>query len=170
MPDARAQHSLSRSIQRLAVDVVRDRERRVAGTGPMRMAEREEQFQIQVSGIATDMPGYVSAELEFETGFVIASGDRNSELQRPQVMMGYELTEVARINVEAGQVTQPPALGVILCAVIRDWKFTESLVMTGASVAVTAIAPGDEVSFRGFVHVTFEGYGAPTEPKPDTGG
>jgi hypothetical protein len=37
-------------------------------------------------------------------------------------------------------------------------------------VLIGATAPGDELRFTGFVHISFQGFGTPRETKPDEAG
>lgn len=168
-PNTRARHSLQRSIRKLAIDVVRDRDRRTGGRQVNAADEREEQFQIQVSGLATDYPAWATFDLEFDTIFALGNGRRDSGLVRPHVLMGYELVDVLRSNPDTGHSDQVPE-GVLLMAAVRKWHFTSSLTIDGATLSVCAHAPTDELSFRGFVHVTVQGFGSPSDAQPDTGG
>jgi hypothetical protein len=162
------QHRLARSIRKLAIGVARDVEVRRAGRAANTMDEREEQFQIAIQGIATDYPFWQTIVVDFATAFTIAGGDRQSTLQRPQVSIGCELTDVERQNDQL--VWEPVSDGVILTAVVRDYGFDDAHAINSATVAVCAIAPGDELTFSGFVHVSFQGFGAPRDPQPDEAG
>jgi hypothetical protein len=159
------QHRLARSIRRLAIGVVRDVETRRTGRAANTVDEREEQFQIAISGTATDYPFWQAVELPLLTAFTIATGSRDSTLQRPQASFGYELTAVQRINDE--NVWEPVSDGVILSAAVRDYHFDAAHAIDRVTVLLAAIAPGDELQFTGFVHVTFQGFGAPRETQPD---
>lgn len=158
-------HSLARSIRRLAIDTVRDadaRQRQVAGGA---MLERDEQVQVKVSGRATDLPAWVTVDVAFDTVFTIATGNRQSNLQRPQVSFGYEITRTQRApNIEALSVYE----GIFITAYVRDWVFDEGThAITGAQLAVGAYAPGDDLQFESFIHMTFQGLGSPNEPSDE---
>jgi hypothetical protein len=159
------QHALGRSIRRLAIGMVRDVDQRRTMKSQNTLDEREEQFQIAVSGTATDYPLWSAIDLGLDTAFSIATGNRNSTLQRPQLSFGYELTAVLRQN--DALVWEPVSDGVILSAVLRDYHFDSAHTLDRATVLLCAIAPGDELQFTGFVHVTFQGFGAPRETQPD---
>lgn len=159
------QHRLARSIRKLAIGTVRDLEVRRGQRTTGALDEREEQYQIAVSGTATDYPLWTPAELPLDTAFSIATGTRESSLQRPQVSFGYELTAVQRQNDEL--VWEPVTDGVILSAVVRDWHFDVAYAIDKLTVLIGAIAPGDELMFSGFVHVTLQGFGTPRDTQPD---
>ena len=160
--------ALARSIRQLTIGVVRDVDRRRSGREANALAEREEQFQIAVSGTATDYPLWVTAELSLATAFSIATGARDSTLQRPQVAVGFELTSVMRENDD--REWEPVTAGVLVSAVVRDYHFDAAHALDRAVVLIGATAPGDELRFTGFVHITFQGYGAPREMQPDEAG
>lgn len=164
------QHALARSIRRLAIGVVRDVDSRRRGRDVAALAEREEQFQIAVSGIATDYPAWATVKLDFDTQFTsLATGNRMSMLQRPQVTTGFELTSVERQNADTG-VWEPTDAGVVCVALVRDYSFDAANAINGATVQCCAIAPGDELMFTGFAHVSFQGLGAPGDDQPDEDG
>jgi hypothetical protein len=162
------QHRLARSIRRLAIGVVRDVETRRGGRAANTVDEREEQFQIALAGTATDYPLWQAVELPLNTAFSIATGNRDSTLQRPQVSFGYELTLVQRQNDVL--VWEPVSDGVILSAAVRDYHFDAAQTIDRATILLCAIAPGDELQFSGFVHATFQGFGAPRDSQPDEAG
>lgn len=162
------QHALARSIRKLAIGVVRDVDARQAGKAANSFSEREEQYQIAISGTATDYPLWTTAVLPFETAFTIATGNRESSLQRPQVAVGFELTAVQRQN--DALEWEPVTAGVLVTAVVRDYAFDDAHAIKSATVLIGATAPGDELRFSGFVHITFQGLGAPRESQPDEAG
>ena len=158
---SRDTHSLARSVRRLAVGVVRDMNDRQAGTAIAGVAEREEQFQLAVSGIATDYPAWASTLLPFDTEFVRDSAQRDSSLLRPQVYFGYELTTLERLD---GPMWLPATdAAVVMAGVVRDWQIVGPNLINGVRLVLSAHAPGDELRFTGFVHVTVQGFGTPRE-------
>lgn len=161
---ASEQHALARSIRALAVGTVIDVDRRRQNRDVAAMAEREEQFQIKVSGVASDYVAWNSVFLAFDTQFTVATGTRESGLERPQVSVGVELTTVAD-----RQSGAPADAGVVLTAAVREWRFDGAHTIDGATVLIGALSPGAELSFSGFVHITFQALGAPGDDQPDEG-
>lgn len=157
-------HALNRSILKLATSAVRTKDARAALSA---IADRAEQFQIKVSGKASDFPVWAFTDLLFDQTFSVATGNRMSSLTRPQIYTGYELDGVFSQLPPAADGTVP-AVGVELSAGVRQWLLDDAGNIRGARVQVGATAPGDNVRFSGFVHIAFHGFGHLTE-QPDTG-
>lgn len=154
-------HSLARSVRKLAVGAVRDMNDRQAGAAIAGVSEREEQFQLAVSGVATDYPAWASTLLPFDTDFVMESAQRDSSLLRPQVSFGYEISRLERLD---GPLYVPVEdAAVVMAAVVRDWQIDGPNLISGVRIVISAHAPGDELRFTGFVHVTVQGFGTPRE-------
>lgn len=162
-------HALQRSIGKLATSVIREQSGRDKRNALHTMGEREEQFQIKCSGRASDYPAWQEADLIFDQTFSAASGRRMSLLTTPQVTCGYEIetafSEAPPVDAVPGAVI---ATGVMLSAAVVEWILDDSGNYKGARVAIAATSPGDNVRFTGYVHVTFQGFGALTETA-DTG-
>lgn len=161
-------HAVARSIRRLAIDVSRQVNQRKGQVEYGGMAEREEQFQIKLSGVAADYPAWATAFLNFETAFTVANGRRKNTNQRPQVAVGYELISTGRVGQNGTYVENVPE-GIMLTGAVREWHFGESDVIDGANISIAAFAPGDQINFVAFVHFTFQGYGQPNELTDEAG-
>lgn len=160
-------HALNRSILKLATTAVRDVRAKDARDAQTLIGDRAEQFQIKVSGLASDFPVWQQTDLLFDQTFSVATGNRMSHLTRPQVATGYEILGVnSQVPPAATGVVAP--VGVILTAGVRQWLLDDAGNIRGARVQVGATSPGDNVRFSGFVHIAFHGFGALTE-QPDTG-
>jgi hypothetical protein len=155
-------HAVARSIRRLAIDAHRHINQRKGQVDYGGMAEREEQFQIKLSGIAADYPAWATAFLPFETVFTPSNGRRQNTVQRPQVAVGYELISTGRVAQNGTYVESVPE-GIMLTGAVRGWHFGPSDVIDGADVSIAAFAPGDQINFVAFVHFTFQGFGTPNE-------
>lgn len=164
--ERRDEHRLARSIHRLAIQTVREASQRSDRNREGVMAEREEQFQVKMSGIASDYPAWATAYLPFDTVFTIATGNRRSSLQRPQIMVGFEVLRTAR---RQGAYAFTAAEGVILTAFVREWHFDDAHAIDGATVTIGAHAPGDELEFDAFAHITFQGFGTASESSDEAG-
>jgi hypothetical protein len=155
---AASQHALQRSIAKLAIGVARDVSRSHAMAQPNQIAERAEEFQIKVSGVAADLPIWTTADLAFDNAYTQASGRRLSELQRPQIGVGFEQT--AGVGGSGARLTP-----VFASLVVIDWSVNNGDLIDGCSIACAAIAPGDQVTFQGYFHLTIQGFGAPLEDR-----
>lgn len=162
-----ATHALSRSVLRLATTAATNAQVKSSREALSLVGDRAEQFQIKVSGKASDFPAWQITALIFDQTFSVATGNRMSLLTRPQVSTGYEISTVATEAPPAVDGTVP-TVGVVLTAGVREWLFDDAGNIRGARVQIGATAPGDNVAFNGFVHITFHGFGALTE-QPDTG-
>lgn len=91
MADARTQHLLQRSVRKLAVDIVRDTRAKHERDADTVLAEREEQVQFEVSGTATPATAYTTIVIPFQQAFVVDDDRRDSQLDRPHALFGYEL-------------------------------------------------------------------------------
>jgi hypothetical protein len=156
-------HALHRSIGTLAHGIAQEilNTERSRQWGALR--ECVEQFQISVSGTASDYPGWLELELKFTQHFVTVTGNRMSDLERPHFYYGFELVTgqsqnaIVIENTPGGVTRSDP---VMFCAVVTEWVISDASMVTGAKLKLGAIAPGDTVVFDGFVHVSFQGLGA----------
>lgn len=145
-------HSLQRSLGKLTVGMVKDREARLDAIEELALTEGEEQFQIPIGGIARAVAVWQRVELDFGFHFYNATGQRDSPYETPQVWHGVVLE-----NRGAGPVA------VHVCV---DWenRIDNRDVVTGAAVWIGVHSPTlDERTFKGYVHMTFQGYGSRVE-------
>jgi len=110
------------------------------------LIEREEQFQIEVSGTAEEFFDWSIAEIKFGTLFTNATGQRDSELEQPHFTYG------------ASIITATP-VGVL--ASVMEWIETDRKEIVGCKLAIGVAASDRHTKFRGFLHASFQGYGAP---------
>lgn len=144
------QHALERSISQLSIGLTRESAARER-VAPTKVQERIERFQIRLTGMAADLPDWQDIELAFDTMFSPATGNSSSTLKYPQLSGGYER--------ESGGL-------VLATAVVSEWRFNDASLIEGAIVSIGAIAPGQQVDFRGYYHLTFEGLGALLQTSP----
>lgn len=161
-------HALERSLGAMTVGVARDRADREREAAHQRLQEIEEQFQRPIQGTPGSGIVWDAIELKFQTSFVNATGQRDSPHETPQMWVGAEI-----------QSGQP----VMVTACVMEWKMVDGEEIVGATVAIgawadasapviggPATAPGAPPAtpgpFRGFVHLTFQGYGAPADEEP----
>lgn len=167
MPRSVATHALGRSVLKLATTAIRDSQTKSAREALSFVGDRAEQYQIKVSGKASDFPAWQTTALIFDQTFSVATGNRMSLLTRPQIQTGYEISSAASDAPPADDGTVPP-VGMYLTAGVVEWLFDDAGNIRGARVQIGAFAPGDNVTFTGYVHIAFHGFGALTE-QPDTG-
>jgi hypothetical protein len=110
------------------------------------LIEREEQFQIAISGIAEEFLDWQVVEIKFGTMFVDATGQRDSELERPHFTCGAE-------------ITQGDPVGIMAC--VTEWKVTDRNETIGCKLAIGVAASDQRVKFAGFLHANFQGFGLP---------
>lgn len=157
---AASKHALQRSIAKLAIGVAVDVAKRQELAAPQQVAERAEEFQIKVSGVAADLPAWTVSQIAFDNIYTQATGRRTSDLTRPQVSVGFEQT--VGVSNAPGSARLVP---VFASLVVTDWSLTEDDAIDGCTFACAAIAPGDQVRFQGFMHLTIQGFGAPLEDR-----
>lgn len=146
MDGAPNSHQLDRVLKGVTVGTIqslRRAEERAASDGLM---EREEQFQIGISGVAEEFVDWETVEIKFGTTFVDASGQRDSELERPHFTYG-------------GEVETPTPVGLLAC--ILEWKTTPRNETIGCKLAIGVAASDRATRFKGFLHANFQGYGQP---------
>lgn len=151
MPMSRrtATHALSRGLTSLALGSVRAMQEAEARRAPNRLQEGEQQFQIPISGTAGKHPDWVEEDLEFTWTFVNATGQRDSWLEEPTISHGVRL------------VSQTP---VVVSCCVMGWDKKDADEIEGARIAVGVFNPaGGGVPFKGVLHLTFQGFGAPGE-------
>jgi hypothetical protein len=137
---------LERSFKAIRIGAVHDMQRIQKRAEEDGLIERDEQFQIAVSGLAEEFFKWSVADIKFTTVFVDATGQRDSPFDRPHISVGSEL------------YTPVP---VALQAVVLEWKINERNETLGAKVAIGVSSTDLPTKFRGSVHLTFQGYGQP---------
>jgi hypothetical protein len=145
----------------MTIDVAAERIARQEALNVWRLREFEQQLQIEVSGTATTVITQLVLDLDFDVAFTLATGQRNSLLEKPHVWFGFEQTKVATVN------GKPTDVAVMIGAAVTKWK-QRRLDLVGATVAISALAPA-AVTFSGVLHATFQGLGT-TQDEPDLEG
>lgn len=142
-------HALQRGLNKLAFGVVRDMHAAASKRAPNLRQEGEQQFQIPVSGKAGVSPEWVTKDLKFHWTFYGEAGQRDSELNAPQVSFG---------------VVMDSREPIFAMPCVMKWDRKDADEIEGATVAIAVWDPtGRGVKFKGSLHVTFQGYGAPAE-------
>ncbi len=155
------QHATLRAVSALAQGIQKDVDAHRKETATDALLEREIQYQLPVGGTATAEPSeaiWGTVSFNFEHSFPsVSQGMRDSDLETPQVSFGWQLK------------TGTP---VALFASVRNWVYDDTKNITGVRLSVSALALGssDDVDFRAVLHLTIQGWGAPTDTFEDTEG
>jgi hypothetical protein len=132
-----------------------------------RLCEREQQFQVALTGTTGTLPTETSFSIPFDVHFVPDAGfARDSALTDPTVRIGFV-------------VTTAPA-GMIPYAYVQSFTQDSDLFYTGAKILVGVAQPALMLAnsdaqvgpFNITLHIAFQGYGAPYDPDgpyPDAG-
>jgi hypothetical protein len=156
-------HALARAVTRMARDGVVDLDRRRAMLGYDQLGEIEHQFQLPVEGTVAANPSWTDVTIEFDVDFFEAQQQRDSPLTLPQVWVGATLSVTDDDENDTGS-------GVAYSVIVTDWNQDDRGAYIGCSVRMGIWAPGltgGTVNVEGLIHLTFQGYGAPTENSPD---
>lgn len=143
---------LQRSMKHLTIGTVKRMDAKRQDRIAEGLAEREEQFKIPVAGRGEEFPEWVKVELEFESVFVDATGQRHSDFEQPIITYGY--------TIERGG-----PVGVDVC--LTEWNVNDRNETIGCVLWVGARATDIARKFRGEVHVIIQGYGMPPAPYGD---
>lgn len=143
-------HAINRSIRALTIDTVRALDERRHMLGLDALGELEQQFQLPIEGSAGEVLAFFEVPVQFDVEFYNAPEQRMSPYTLPQFTYGTVITS-----------EQP----VLVTACVRRWDLDDAETVKGALVAVGVCSPGTtvEIPFVGYVHLTFQGYGAPVE-------
>lgn len=149
------EHAIERSLAALTIGVLKNTAAHEERRRQLSLAEWELQFQERISGMAGNQVASSILGLDFETPFYFSPGSRDSELDTPQYSVG--------TNVESGT-------GVMISANVTSWKRDEETdAVTGASVEISAVAPGtdEDVPYTAVVHLSFQGYSSMPEDESE---
>lgn len=148
------QGRLQKSLGAMTFGVVRQMDARKTALRETALLEREQEFQVPISGDAADVGVWSVVELTFRIEFVPAPAQRDSPYEFPTFVYGYEI-----------ETAEP--VGIL--AYIKEWRVDDRDIIYGARVNVCCFQPGagGQVEFRGKLHMIFSGYGSPIESESD---
>ena len=159
-----AQNDLHRSLANMTVGFHRKVEARAHAADHYKLTEREQQFQIEVSGVAAAIAVEIPMTLTFSVYFVGDSGmQRASSQGPPQLRVGWEFT-------------RRPA-GLVPYTHVTEWVYDDGLNYAGCKMVAGAhyagvVDPTLDMSFKGVLHVSFQGRGyvwdGDDDSSPDT--
>ncbi len=137
---------LDAAMRGLTIGVVKgveERRRRIERDG---LRERDEQIRIPISGRAEEFASWSTVEVEFETNWVDATGQRDSPFVTPHFTYGSYLTK---------------GPDVVVVANVVGWNVNDRNETVGATIRVGALGTDTPQEFRGELHATFSGFGQP---------
>lgn len=137
---------LERSMRGITLGTVTDLKKAEERAQADGLIEREEQYQIAISGVAEEFLDWQTVDIKFGTVFVDATGQRDSELTQPHFTYG-------------AQIDSGTPVGIMAC--VLEWKTTARGETIGCKLAIGVAASDKTVKFKGSLHATFQGYGQP---------
>lgn len=143
---------LQSAMRGLTIGTVRAMDRKKKDRLIEGLAEREEQFKIEVSGRGEEFPVWAKVNIKFANVFVDGTGQRDSEFDRPFYSYGYVVPVGGPVGIDA-------------C--VTDWNVNDRGETTGCVMWVGARATDVSRKFRAEVHAVFQGYGMPPDPYGD---
>lgn len=139
-------HRAQREV-RISSPLALDARRKALGYDALQ--EIEHQFQVPISGVAGGTAGYAATTLEFDVDFFDAPEQRDSSLSVPHFSFGAYVT----------------GADVMVSCCVTAWNIDDRGAIVGADVSIGVCSPGRTTSlaYEGYVHLTFQGYGALSE-------
>lgn len=144
---------LQRSIKGMSFSLARAMHKRSREADLYGLAEREVQYQHEISGTVGTLPVEIEITWNFDVTFMTDSGSqRDSSLDRPQVRHSFEFDYRAP--------------GMIPSAFVSAWLFDDDFNIIGAKVIVGAHSPIAQfeglsqaaAAFKGALHMSFQGW------------
>lgn len=147
---ARPSHAAQRQVQALTLGVAKSRERLRRYEAEVGFSEGSQQYQFHVSGFVGPIPAFSTKELTFDYPFYYAPGQRDSDLEKPQIRTGFVSEDNIMLTVGVKTWTINADTGGIIGAILNVG------VIAGTSIACSALA-----------HVEFQGFYAPDDHADD---
>jgi hypothetical protein len=143
-------HSAQRQVQALTLGVaksqrkVRERERELG------FAETEQQYQFPISGYVGPTAAFITTEILFDFPFYYAPGQRDSDLEKPQMRQGFESPDNVMITIG-----------------VREWNVNEDTGGVIGATLVIGVLAAVAVTFTATGHAEFQGFSAPDDHLDD---
>ena len=130
-----------RTLQEIQIGAPLSMAQRLARNAEMDLHEIDLQYQVAITGVSGNVPGWGTIQIEFEWEFHYAPIQRDSRLEVPHFTYGAYVPFGGPVAVQA-------------CVV--EWAVDlDTDAITGALVALAALGSGEE--FNGSAHLTFQG-------------
>ena len=169
-----AHNDLQRSLANMTVHFHRAVEQRKHQADRYKICEREQQFQIEISGKGEIAPVEKQMTIPFDVFFIGDAGNqRAGTLSPPQLRTGWEFSK------------RPT--GLVVFAHVDSWTFDDALNYSGCLMTAGAhivaplstatdptdptfnrptIPPDTDTGFVGVLHVSFQGFGGVFDGEP----
>lgn len=143
-------HAAQRQVQALTLGVAKTTKRMRDWELSVGFAETEQQYQFPIGGYVGPVPAFSTVEITFDYPFYYAPGQRDSDLEKPQMRIGYEVDQQVMVTIG-----------------VQEWTVDENTGgITGATLVVGALA-ASPVVFTGLGHAEFQGFSAPDDHADD---
>lgn len=147
----RHQMQLARLGRQIATGPVKALDKARAKYGIDTLGELEQQHQVAISGTAVAELAWADVDITFDIEFVNATSQRLSNLTLPHFTYGAVVDS---------------ATPVLVTAVVRSWDIDSRDVISGCTVSIGVMNPAGAQAYSGYLHLSFQGYGAPPEGDP----
>jgi hypothetical protein len=163
----RPQGALNRSLAALTIGVVKGMQAREQTLSRTTLSDMAQHAQIDIEGLVGQHPYSYMVPVSFPVPYVYAPVQHDSDLENPHFNFGIELGQAPSSALSAAAPTDHP---IILCQ-LAGWITNGDGFTTGANIVVTSWIPGasKKRKFSATAHLSFWGYGAPTDDADDTG-
>jgi hypothetical protein len=159
--------ALNRSLNALTIGVVKGMQAREQMLSRTTLSDMVQHAQIDIEGLVGQHPYSYMVPVMLPIPYVYAPVQHDSDLGYPHFNYGIELGQAPSTALSAAAPTDHP---IILCQV-GGWISNDDGFTTGANVIVTSWIPGasKKRKFSATAHLSFWGFGAPTDDADDTG-
>lgn len=140
--------NVERAVRGLTLGVMSAAKRAKAERELEGLAHVEENVKVDVVGRSEEFPIWTEVHIEFETVFIDASADQDTEFDQPHFTYG------AVINKNG-------PCGLLAC--VTSWDINDRDEVTGCILAISAVATDHGRKFQGELHARFQGYGMPAD-------
>jgi hypothetical protein len=159
--------ALNRSLQALTIGVVKGVQAREKALSRTTLGDLVQHQQLDIAGYIGKDPHTYVFSVGWDIPFVYAPMQHDSDLERPHFNYGVELGQQPTTPMSAATPTDHP---IIVCQIV-GWHDDHDGFTVAADVAVTSWIPGAKKKrqFTATAHLSFWGYGAPTDDSDDSG-
>jgi hypothetical protein len=159
--------ALTRSLQKLTIGVVKGVQAREDALSRTALSDMVQHAHIDIEGLVGKDPYSYTVPVSFPIPYVYAPVQHDSDLEHPTFNYGIELGQAPTTPLTGASPTDHP---IILCQ-LAGWIIDANGFTTGANVVVTSWIPGaaKKRKFSATAHLSFWGFGAPTDDADDTG-
>lgn len=144
-------HALNRAMADITLGVVKSTRARDARDAEMGLTEIMQQFKVNFSGVANTGWGFAPVTIGFDFPLYSAPGQRDPQFEEPQFWFGAKVAPVVAVSATVSAYTVDPDNGAII----------------GAVVAIGVCGAAQQITYKGVVDLTFQGFSALSEDEAD---